>query len=999
MNNIPERGRKPPLDTQDKIRDAARIRAELEGIDPTTDPFATAARATRMPMIITDARLPDNPVVFANAAFCRLSGYEQAEILGRNCRFLQGPETDPDAIEKIREAVRQARPLEIDILNRRKDGDLFWNRLLIAPVHDADGQLCYFSASQVDVTFERERLVGLTNRNEALIAESADRLHAQQASEARLRFATEAGRLGIWELDVRTRTMTASRIFQEMFGRPGNETFGYDRFQDSIHWDDRVRVRETLEHSILTGADYEVECRTTSPRTGATVWLQLRAQVFRAADGTSLRVAGISLDVTDRKRAEVRRLALVELADRFRDLEEPADVSFAAAEILGRTLAVSRAGYGTIDVPAETITIERDWNAPGIITLAGTLNFRDYGSYIDDLKRGETVICSDAFTDPRTASTASALTAISARSFINMPITEQDGIVALLYLNHETERRWPQDDLDFLWEVAHRTRVAVERRRAEQRLRESEEHFRHAVELNPQVTWTATPDGRLERVSERWQDWTGIAGLDEIWSQGLHADDRDYTQAAWARSVRHGIPLDQEHRLQMVSGDHRWVRSRAFPRRDESGNVVKWYGTTEDIHERKLAEAALQELNETLEQHVLDRTAELEQAQAALRQSQKMEAVGQLTGGIAHDFNNLLTGITGSIELIRSRVAQGRFDAVEGYLHAAEGAAKRAAALTQRLLAFSRRQTLDPKPTDLNRLVAGMEELIRRTVGMSVDMEVVGAGGLWPTLIDPHQLDNALLNLCINARDAMPHGGRLVIETANRWLDDRAAAERDLPPGQYVSLSVTDTGTGMTPEVIARAFDPFFTTKPLGVGTGLGLSMIYGFVRQSGGQVRIYSEVGTGTTMSLYLPRYYGSGAIESEAPAAGSIGPQPGRGDTVLVVDDEPSVRMLITEILTDAGYTAIEAADGSAGLKILESNVPIDLLITDVGLPGGMNGRQVADAGRVLRPGLKVLFVTGYAENAVVGAGHLESGMKVVTKPFSMDAMTSKIREMLAG
>ena len=293
---------------------------------------------------------------------------------------------------------------------------------------------------------------------------------------------------------------------------------------------------------------------------------------------------------------------------------------------------------------------------------------------------------------------------------------------------------------------------------------------------------------------------------------------------------------------------------------------------------------------------VAEAIAERKQAEEALRQSQKMEAVGQLTGGIAHDFNNLLTGIIGSLELLQVTAAQGRTTEIDRYVAAAQGASKRAAALTHRLLAFSRRQTLDPKPTDVNRLVIGMEELIRRTVGPQITVEVVTAGGLWSTLIDASQLENALLNLCINARDAMPEGGRITIETANKWLDERAAKDRDLPPGQYLSLCVTDTGTGMTPDVIARAFDPFFTTKPIGQGTGLGLSMVYGFVRQSGGQVRIYSEVGHGTTMCLYLPRHYGDSA-ETVAAAAPATSAHARSGKTVLVVDDEPSVRMLVTK------------------------------------------------------------------------------------------------------
>jgi PAS domain S-box-containing protein len=404
---------------------------------------------------------------------------------------------------------------------------------------------------------------------------------------------------------------------------------------------------------------------------------------------------------------------------------------------------------------------------------------------------------------------------------------------------------------------------------------------------------------------------------------------------------------------------------------------------------------ALRELNESLAQRVEVEVADRMKAEEALRQAQKMEAIGQLTGGLAHDFNNLLTGISGSLELLETRLAQGRLADVVRYISTAQGSVRRAAALTQRLLAFSRRQTLDPKPTDVNRLLAGMEELIRRTVGPAIELEVVGAGGLWPTKIDPSQLENALLNLCINARDAMPDGGRITVETANKWLDERAARERDLTPGQYIAVCVTDTGTGMTPDIVAQAFDPFFTTKPLGHGTGLGLSMIHGFVRQSGGQVRIYSEPGKGTSMFLYLPRYRG-GKDDAGTVQALSVA-DAGRGETVLVIDDEPTIRQLVVEVLEEAGYVVIEAGDGPAGLQILRSDTRIDLLISDVGLPGGLNGRQIADAARATRPALKVLFITGYAENAVVGNGHLEAGMQIITKPFAVAAFTRKVREMI--
>ena len=456
-------------------------------------------------------------------------------------------------------------------------------------------------------------------------------------------------------------------------------------------------------------------------------------------------------------------------------------------------------------------------------------------------------------------------------------------------------------------------------------------------------------------------------------------DDRAAVEAIWSRALGGEEFVDVDG-FGDPSLDRRYYEMRFRTLRGADGEAIGAYQFVSDVTER------LREQNR------------LKEAEEALRQSQKMEAVGQLTGGLAHDFNNLLAGISGSLELLQTRVAQGRINDLERYLSAAQGAAKRAAALRHRLLAFTRRQTLDPKPTDVNRLVAGMEELIRRTVGPQVAVEIVGAGGLWATLVDPNQLENALLNLCINARDAMPDGGRLTIETGNRWLDQRAARERDLPPGQYVSMCVSDTGTGMTPEIIRRAFDPFFTTKPIGMGTGLGLSMIYGFVQQSGGQVAIYSEPGQGAMVCLYLPCHHGEAASENaEAELPGA--PRAGQGETVLVVDDEPTVRMLVTEVLEDLGYTAIEGADGPAGLQVLRSNARIDLLVTDVGLPGGMNGRQVADAGRAVLPGLKVLFITGYAENAVVGNGHLDPGMHVLTKPFAMEALASRIKDLIAS
>jgi PAS domain S-box-containing protein len=380
----------------------------------------------------------------------------------------------------------------------------------------------------------------------------------------------------------------------------------------------------------------------------------------------------------------------------------------------------------------------------------------------------------------------------------------------------------------------------------------------------------------------------------------------------------------------------------------------------------------------------------------ALRQSQKMEAVGQLTGGIAHDFNNLLQGITGSLNLLEKRLAQGRLSELNRFITGAMGAANRAAALTHRLLAFSRRQPLDPKPVSANPLIASMEDLLRRSLGEQIELDLILAPDLWPTLCDPHQLENAVLNLAINGRDAMPDGGRLTIETRNCDLDETSCFwSRDMQPGAYICISVTDTGIGMSQETIEKAFEPFFTTKPIGQGTGLGLSMIYGFVRQSEGYTKISSRLGQGTSLRLFLPRYDGALATD-ESEDAGPVALPEADGETVLVIEDEPVVRGLIVEVVADLGFTALEATDGPGGLELLQSRKRIDLLITDVGLPG-LNGRQVADAARLLRPGLKVIFMTGYAENAASAQGFLEPGMMMITKPFAMDALAAKIRAII--
>ncbi|GEO99090.1 hybrid sensor histidine kinase/response regulator [Methylobacterium haplocladii] len=862
-----------------------------------------------------------------------------------------------------------------------------WFNYSLSALRDEDGSV----AAVLNITPETTARVVLERR---LTEEQT----ALAMSEERLRLAVDNADVGLWDVDVVEDRLSWSTRTKAMFGISAEVPVSMDDFYAGLHPDDR----EATTAAYLGAADpdrralYDVEYRTIGKEDGIERWVAAKGRGVFDATGRCLRVTGTTLEITTRKAAEIRRSVLVDLTQAIRDLNEPADIAHATAEILGRTLGSSRVGYAAIDHDAETLHVDRDWTAPGVETLAGVLSLRDYGSFVDNLKRGEFIVIDDVRADPRTAGPAAdALEGKGSRAFVNMPVLEQGRLVAVFFVNHGRKRNWSEGDLTLIRDVADRTRNAVERARGEHALRESEAQLRELNEtLEAQVAarsaerdrlWNLSQDmlaradytGMMSAVSPAWTrvlGWTERELLSRGYATFMHPDDEPPTLKAIGRMAETGRPTRFENRIGTSDGDWKSIEWTVAPERDG----VNFIAVGRDLSAAKAREA------------------ELATAQEALRQSQKMEAVGQLTGGLAHDFNNLLAGISGSLELMQTRMSQGRLNDVDRYMAAAQGAAKRAAALTHRLLAFSRRQTLDPRPTDANRLVTGMQELVQRTVGPQITIEVVGASGAWPALVDPSQLENALLNLCINARDAMPDGGQITIETANKWLDERAGRQQDVPEGQYLTLSVTDTGTGMPPEVIERVFEPFFTTKPLGEGTGLGLSMIYGFAQQSGGQVRIYSEVGKGTTVSIYLPRHDGELDAE-EIHAAPAALPRSEQGETVLVVDDEPTVRMLVTDILEDLGYTAIEAADSAAGLKVLQSDVRIDLLVTDVGLPGGMNGRQMADAARVSRPDLLVLFITGYAENAVLGNGHLAPGMAVMTKPFAVEAMAARIRSMI--
>ncbi len=803
-------------------------------------------------------------------------------------------------------------------------------------------------------------------------------------TEVRYRLAAKATNDAVWDWDLDSDHVLWNDALEQAYGHPlaSIECTG-DWWLAHIHPDDRGRIDASI-HAVLDGGQTAWNDEYRFRRVdGSYAEILDRGHVIRDEHGRAVRMIGAMLDLTRVRAAEA---ALRQSEERFSAILQTIEAAFAIVQV--KFDADDRpVDYQFVEVnPAFERQTGVDLHGKWVTEFAPELERFWFDAYGHVAKTGEP------------ASFESYAQAFG-RWFDVRAVrvgAPADRRIAILF-NDVTQRHDAEDRL----------------RVSESLARENVQRVQLALAAGAIIgTWNW--DLRTDRftVDEGFARGFGLdpalgrerLSLEQIITS-VHPEDRPGLIAAIDEVSARGGAYAHQYRVRRADGRYYWIEANGRVDHSPEGIALSFPGVLIDVEDRRSIEAerdrataALRALNDTLELRVAERTAELIHAEEKLRQSQKMEAVGQLTGGLAHDFNNLLAGISGALDLMGMRIAQGRLNDIDKYMLAAQSAAKRAAALTHRLLAFSRRQTLDPRPLDVNLLVEGMTELIQRTVGPSILVETVSAPDLWPASVDASQLENAILNLCINSRDAMPDGGRIIIETANQWLDAEAALANDLPAGEYLSLTVTDTGTGMAPGVIAKAFDPFFTTKPIGEGTGLGLSMIYGFAKQSGGQVRISSELGKGTSMCIHLPRYHGEAGASTAAPAQ-SAAALTGSCGTILIVDDEPTVRLLLTDVLGDLGYTLIEAADSLTGLKLLQSDVGIDLLITDVGLPGGMNGRQMADAGREVRPGLKTLFITGYAESAALGNSSLGAGMQVLTKPFSIDILATRVLELLRG
>ncbi|RIY02444.1 response regulator [Aureimonas flava] len=557
----------------------------------------------------------------------------------------------------------------------------------------------------------------------------------------------------------------------------------------------------------------------------------------------------------------------------------------------------------------------------------------------------------------------------------------------------------------------------TERESARHDLRRSNERFRAAVSAIHSTLWTNSAEGRMCGEQPGWAALTGQTQAEYEgfgWADAVHPEDADASVVAWNEAVAARATFVFEHRVRVASGEWRQFSIRAVPIVDEGGTLREWVGVHTDVTEERLAqeqmrehagvlerqirhreraEEQLRQLNETLEQRVAQAVEERQLAEAALNRSQRLETVGKLTGGVAHDFNNLLQVVSGNLQLLLKDIAGN--ERAETRVRNALAGVSRGAKLASQLLAFGRRQALEPKVVNVTRFVRGMDDMLRRAIGEGVEVETVFGGGLWNTFIDPTQIENALLNLAINARDAMDGQGRLTIELANAHLDDDYARRHEVSAGQYVMLAVSDTGAGMSAEVIERVFEPFFTTKAEGKGSGLGLSMVYGFVKQSGGHVNIYSELGQGTTIRLYLPRSAEREDQEIEVDA----GPVSGGTETVLVVEDDEEVRATAVEMLTDLGYRVLKAVDAQSALNVVESGIPIDILFTDVVMPGKLKSPELARKAKERLPSLAVLFTSGYTENSIVHGGRLDAGVQLLPKPYTREALARKIRHVLAN
>jgi len=789
----------------------------------------------------------------------------------------------------------------------------------------------------------------------AVVKETTSRVLAEQ----KLKFAQEVGGVGTFEWYPDTGRMEVSDQYRRIWGLPPDVEITDQMLVDMVHPDDRGLLGP-LRADKSNPISYS-EYRVRNPVTNEVRWIARRGEPVTIGRSQRQRFIGVAMDITERKAAEE---ATLRSEMRWRELFERMQEGFFVGEAI-RDQQGKMIDFLLLEInPAFGLQTGLDTsNAVGqsIRQLVPRIADETIATYAEVIATGT-------------------------------PIEFEIHVPAL-------EDRWFE---------ARARRVGAERfavlfvdisvrKNAVEALRQSEERFRQLAQSMPNQIWTAGRDGKLDWFNNRVYEYFGAkpGTLDgDGWAAMVHPDDLEGVVREWDAARSEGRPYHTEFRLRRHDGAYRWYIVRALPIRTKDGSIDRWVGNNADIEDQKAVETAIAELAVSLEQRVEQRTAELLKTQDALRQSQKMESIGNLTGGVAHDFNNLLQVISGNLQLMTDDIADN--PRVQRRVSNAMAGVARGSKLASQLLSFGRRQPLAPRVFNAARLIRNMDDLLRRSLGEEVELETIISGGLWNTLIDAGNLENALLNLAINARDAMNGRGKLTIEAGNAWLDEAyVLGHPDAKVGQYVLVAVSDNGCGMPAELLEKVFEPFYTTKSEGRGTGLGLSMVYGFVKQSGGHVKIYSEVDIGTTVKLYLPR----STKPEETTLAGDTGPVLGGNETILVVEDDDAVRETVVALLSNLGYRVFQARDGQHAVSIVESGIGLDLLFTDVVMPGNVRSTELAKKAAQILPDIAVLFTSGYTQNGIVHGGRLDEGVDLLSKPYTNEALARKVRSVLSA
>ena len=927
--------------------------------------FALLADTAPALMWVTRA---DGSRAFVNRAYRDFAGLDGGEALAGHWRERVHPDDSARVAAETEAGIAAQRTFGLDARYRSAAGEWRWLRSVSRPRFDTAGALTGYIGVALDVTEAKTAELELREREHQLSA-LVDQTTA-----------------GLAQVDLQGRFTTVNDRFCELVGRSRDQLLGLSA-REITHPGDLQRNDELFRYAIDGGSAFSADKRYLRPD-GSAVWVNNSVTTIRDATGTPTRFNAIVLDITARRAAEEAlrhneaRLRFLDALGKATATASDADAVLAiTTRLLGEHLDASDCAYADVEADGDTFHIRGDWNAPGAPSIVGSYSLATFGSQaVADMHAGRPLIITDIAAIEGDG--AAAFRAIGIAATICMPFIKGNRFAAMMAVHSMTPRDWTDAELALVREVTERSWAHVERVRAEAAMRDSESQLRLAVEGARIGTWET--DFRTGR--GRWSPRAAaIMGVphDEPLSERrrmelVHPDDRQRLREGSARLARSGNDFAVEHRIIRPDGALRWVASHGIVLRDEAGVPLRAIGTIRDVTERREAQEALAALNRTLESQVAERAAELSAAQEALRQAQKVESLGQLTGGVAHDFNNLLTPIIGNLDLLSRRVAKedGGDEKQARLIGAALESAERARLLVQRLLAFARRQPLQPGPVDLAGLLGDMATLVASTVGPQVELTTDVAPDLPPALADPNQLELAVLNLAVNARDAMPDGGLLRLGAGR--ADARAVATAGLT-GDFLSLSVADTGTGMDADVAARAVEPFFSTKGVGKGTGLGLSMVHGLASQLGGAMTLTTAPGEGTRVELLLPLATGD-AIVPPAPAP----PPAALTGRVLLVDDEPPVRDATAAMLSSLGLRVTAAGSGDEALAMLGG---ADYLVTDHLMPG-IKGADLARVARQRAPGLKVLVVSGYA-----ALDEIPPDVPRLAKPFRVEELAAAL------